>query len=253
MNRIVLQLFVLWGVWPAFKILITGLSFGSSLNQNNSRFLSVRVVCRRRLGLNSQGVGVLWLAEVPKHRLCSPLFFFFFFSFLGPHPKHMEVPRLGVESELQLLACATATAMQHLSRVCDLHCTLWQHQNLNPLREARDWTWILMVPSWVHNPLSHNRNFQICSPDSRMEAGERLTSTLQLDYFELQGLGCPRELACGGQQKNQPAVEQASYKLRHNPVPHGWNGCAMHSMAHTMDGWLHGSQIPLICNTALYF
>ena len=23
-----------------------------------------------------------------------------FFSFLGPHPRHMEVPRLGVESEL---------------------------------------------------------------------------------------------------------------------------------------------------------
>ena len=31
------------------------------------------------------------------------LFFFFFFvllSFLGPHPQHMEVPRLWVESEL---------------------------------------------------------------------------------------------------------------------------------------------------------
>ena len=26
------------------------------------------------------------------------------FSFLGPRPQHMEVPRLGVESELQLLA-----------------------------------------------------------------------------------------------------------------------------------------------------
>ena len=36
---------------------------------------------------------------------------FFFFVFLGPHPRHMEVPRLGVESELQLLAYTTATAM----------------------------------------------------------------------------------------------------------------------------------------------
>ena len=26
--------------------------------------------------------------------------FFFFFVFLGPHPRHMEVSRLGVESEL---------------------------------------------------------------------------------------------------------------------------------------------------------
>ena len=30
--------------------------------------------------------------------------FFFFLVFLGPHPGHMEVPRLGVELELQLLA-----------------------------------------------------------------------------------------------------------------------------------------------------
>ena len=36
--------------------------------------------------------------------------FCFCFCFLGLHPQHMEVPRLGVESELQLLAYATATA-----------------------------------------------------------------------------------------------------------------------------------------------
>ena len=33
----------------------------------------------------------------------------------------MEVPRLGVESELQLLASVTATAMWALSPVCDLY------------------------------------------------------------------------------------------------------------------------------------
>uniref|UniRef100_A0A8D1TM48 Ras protein specific guanine nucleotide releasing factor 1 n=1 Tax=Sus scrofa TaxID=9823 RepID=A0A8D1TM48_PIG len=33
---------------------------------------------------------------------------FFIFCFLGSHPQHMEVPRLGVESELQLLTYATA-------------------------------------------------------------------------------------------------------------------------------------------------
>ena len=27
-------------------------------------------------------------------------FFFFFLLFLGPHPRHMEVPRLGIESKL---------------------------------------------------------------------------------------------------------------------------------------------------------
>ena len=40
------------------------------------------------------------------------VFWGFFFVFLGPHMKHMEVPRLGVELELWLLAYATATAMQ---------------------------------------------------------------------------------------------------------------------------------------------
>jgi len=30
----------------------------------------------------------------------------FFFFFLGPHLQHMEVPKLGTESELQLLAYA---------------------------------------------------------------------------------------------------------------------------------------------------
>ena len=36
--------------------------------------------------------------------------FFFFFCLLGLHPWHMEVPMLWVKSELQLLACTTATA-----------------------------------------------------------------------------------------------------------------------------------------------
>ena len=35
----------------------------------------------------------------------------FFLCFLGPHLQHMEVPRLGVELELQLPGYATATAM----------------------------------------------------------------------------------------------------------------------------------------------
>ena len=39
-----------------------------------------------------------------------PLELFFFFCFLGPPPQHMEVPRLGVEMELQLPASTTATA-----------------------------------------------------------------------------------------------------------------------------------------------
>ena len=59
----------------------------------------------------------------------------------------MEVPRLGVELELQLLA--TATAMWDLSHVCDLHHSLRQRRILNPLSEARDQTHNLMVPSRI--------------------------------------------------------------------------------------------------------
>ena len=38
--------------------------------------------------------------------------YLFLFCFLGPNPQHMEVPRLGVELELQLLAYITAIAMR---------------------------------------------------------------------------------------------------------------------------------------------
>ena len=38
------------------------------------------------------------------------IYLFIIFFFLGPHLWHMEVPRLGVKSELQLPAYATATA-----------------------------------------------------------------------------------------------------------------------------------------------
>ena len=74
-------------------------------------------------------------------------FFFFFFIFLGPHPWHMEVPRLGVDSELQLPACATATATLDLSRVCDLHHSSRQQWIPNPLSKARGQTHVLMDTS----------------------------------------------------------------------------------------------------------
>ena len=37
---------------------------------------------------------------------------FFFYYFLGPNLQHIEVPRLEVQSELQLPAYTTDTAMQ---------------------------------------------------------------------------------------------------------------------------------------------
>ena len=81
-----------------------------------------------------------------------------FLSFLRLHLQHMEVPRLAVESELQLPAYSTATAPPGLSHICDLCCSLWQCQILNPLSGAGDQTHTLRDASWVLNPLSHNRN-----------------------------------------------------------------------------------------------
>ena len=79
-------------------------------------------------------------------------FFFFFFvllPFLGPHLRHMEVPRLGGESELQPLTYATVTATWDPSRICDPHPGSRQRWILNPRSEARDQTRNLMVPSRI--------------------------------------------------------------------------------------------------------
>ena len=62
----------------------------------------------------------------------------------------MEVPRLGIQSELHLLAYTTATATSDLSRICNLHHRSRQCQTLNPLREAGDRTRNLMAPGQIH-------------------------------------------------------------------------------------------------------
>ena len=64
----------------------------------------------------------------------------------------MEVPRLGVESELQRTAYATGAATRDPSLVCDLHHSSEQYQILNPLSEARNRTHIFMDPSQPHFP-----------------------------------------------------------------------------------------------------
>ena len=80
------------------------------------------------------------------------LFFGFFFPFviLGPYLQHMEVPKLGVESELQLPADTTATAMWDPNHVCDLHHSSQQRQILNPLSRpeiepASSWTLVMFL------------------------------------------------------------------------------------------------------------
>ena len=64
-------------------------------------------------------------------------------------PTACGVPRLGVQSELQLPAYTTATATPDLGRVFNLHHSSRQSRILNPLSQTRDRTRNLMVPSRI--------------------------------------------------------------------------------------------------------
>ena len=71
-----------------------------------------------------------WLFFIPK-----------FFFFLGPYPQHMEVPGLGVKSELQLPAYATATGTPDPSYTCNRHCSFRQHPWARlGIKHASSWT-----------------------------------------------------------------------------------------------------------------
>ena len=85
------------------------------------------------------------------HKSSFPELFVYLFIYviLGPHLQHVEVPRLGVASELQVPAYTTATATPVLNHICNLHWSSWQCQILNPLSEARDQTHILTDTSWL--------------------------------------------------------------------------------------------------------
>ena len=66
--------------------------------------------------------------------------------------RYMEVPRLGVESELQLPVYTTATATTDPRGICILHCSSRQHGILIPLSKARDRTCFLMDTSQFISP-----------------------------------------------------------------------------------------------------
>ena len=92
-------------------------------------------------------------------RFCSPQEFYvfiylFIFCFFGPHPLHMEGPRLGVTSELQLPVYTTATATQDLSHICNLYhssgiagsLTRWARPGIEPLSS---WMLVRFINSWA--------------------------------------------------------------------------------------------------------
>jgi len=98
-------------------------------------------------------IAPFWTNPFPSLKTSSPIFFF-----LGPHLQRMEIPRLGIESVLQLPIYTTATATRDLSPICDLHWSLQQCQILSLLSEARVRTYILMDTSQILKLLSHSGN-----------------------------------------------------------------------------------------------
>ena len=102
---------------------------------------------------------------------------FIYFCFFGLYLWHMEVPRLGVQSELQLLDYTTATAMPDPSRACDLyhiHHSSWQRRFLNPLSERQN----PQPHSYQSDsfPLSHDGN-------SSQNIGQSFSGSLLVIYF----------------------------------------------------------------------
>ena len=87
--------------------------------------------------------------DTSRSRLCKRVGFLFL-AFFTPHLWQSEVPRVRVESELQLPAYTTATATQDPSSIWDPHHSLWRCLILNPLSEARVQTCVLVDTSWVH-------------------------------------------------------------------------------------------------------
>ena len=81
-------------------------------------------------------------------------------SFLRLHLRHMEVLRLGLESELQLTACATATAVEIWATSATYAAahsnarslTHWPRAGIKPTS-----SWILV---WGSLPLSHDGSSQ---------------------------------------------------------------------------------------------
>ena len=122
--------------------------------------------------------------------------------FLRPLLRHMEVPRLGIELELQLPAYPTDTATLDLSHIWDLHLNLHQCWILNPLIEARDQTCILTDamlgslptdPQWELPPrIISSRNFCIWGWVWEGELGVHCASNLTsvLQYVRSKSGGC---------------------------------------------------------------
>ena len=87
---------------------------------------------------NKQKTALSWHKHFFKFHKYGRLFIYLFFCFLGPHLWHLKFPKLVVESELQLPAYTTATAMPDSSCIWNLHHSSVQCWILNPQRPGME-------------------------------------------------------------------------------------------------------------------
>ena len=144
----------------------------------------------------------------------------FLFFFLGPHSWHIEVPRLGVKSELQLPATATATP--DLRCICDLHHSSQQCWILSPLSEARDRTQVLTDTSRVLKSAEPQQKFPVLPSDKDLQDWVWLSFPVLL----------PQHLLAG------------SHSISHIQ-PHS------HTHSHTLPSWTVLCSLGVFCRASL--
>ena len=148
----------------------------------------------------------------------------------------MEVPRLGVEVKLLLLAYATATAIADLSCICNPQHSSQQCWMLNPLNKARDQIRNLMVTiAFVSTALQ----WELPGADVRKEREKKLCELLLwcnelgiwLRQFELmwrqgidpwlgRGVGAAVASAAAAAQIQGTSIYHGCGHLKKNLKPH---------------------------------
>ena len=102
-------------------------------------------------------------SQTTEAQITTLTFFFFFFGFLGPNSRHMEVPRLGVKSELLLPAYATvtATAMPCLRPTPQLmdNAGSLTHQARPGVEPTTSWFLVRFVSTAPRRKFHHDSNF----------------------------------------------------------------------------------------------
>ena len=144
LDQMVVLRLVFWGISILFSTVVAPIHFyhfkrSIHFSRKFVTFLPDYNICFKDVCIFQQDICT---TDIFTHNLVLIFLFFCFICFLGPHPQHMEIPRVGVKSELQWLAYTTATTTQDPSRVCNLHhrsLTQWVRLGIEPTS-----SWILV-------------------------------------------------------------------------------------------------------------